>query len=204
MVFKRTLADLDPRAAMGASLVIAAVALAPLAAVDPPSAVPSAQAVVALVVLGIFCTAAAFVFFGALIAEVGPSRASVITYVAPAVAVVLGVAVLDESLGPGAIAGLALILAGSWLSTGGRLPPGGLGAVAARRGGGRRELEQLPGERRGGVGAEAEARDPAEAVVDDDHGDVLAVASEDQLFPRPGLDRGHGPPPGAAGDIRAP
>src|SRR6185436_2217856 len=50
-----------------------------LAAVDPHSAVPSAQAVVALVVLGIFCTAAAFVFFGALIAEVGPGRALVIT-----------------------------------------------------------------------------------------------------------------------------
>ena len=83
MVFKRTLADLDPRAAMGASLVIAAVALAPLAAVDPPTAVPSAQALVALVVLGIFCTAAAFVFFGVLIAEVGPGRGLVITYVAP-------------------------------------------------------------------------------------------------------------------------
>ena len=52
MVFKRKLADLDPRAAMGASLVIAAVALAPLAAVDPPTAVPSAQALVALAVLG--------------------------------------------------------------------------------------------------------------------------------------------------------
>ena len=74
MVFKRTLADLDPRAAMGASLVIAAVALAPLAAVDPPAGVPSAQALVALVVLGVFCTAAAFVFFGVLIAEVGPGR----------------------------------------------------------------------------------------------------------------------------------
>ena len=53
-----------------------------------------------MVVLAIFCTAAAFVLFGALIAEVGPSRASVITYVAPAVAVALGVAALDERLGP--------------------------------------------------------------------------------------------------------
>ncbi|HXV52433.1 MAG TPA: DMT family transporter [Solirubrobacterales bacterium] len=199
MVLKRRLADLDPRALMGGALAIAALALTPAALAAPPDEAVPAEAVISLIVLGVLCTAAAFVFFGALIAEVGPSRASVITYVAPAVAVVLGVAVLDESLGPGAIAGLALILAGSWLSTGGRLPPGGLGAIAARRGGGRRELEQLPGERRGGVGAEAEARDPAEAVVDDGHGDVLAVASEDQLFPRPGLDRGHGPPPPAAG-----
>ena len=123
MVFKRTLADLDPRAAMGASLAIAAVALAPLAALDPPGAVPPAQAIGALVVLGIFCTAAAFVFFGVLIAEVGPGRGLVITYVAPVVAVTLGVTVLGERPGAAAVAGLLLILAGSWLSTDGRLPP---------------------------------------------------------------------------------
>jgi drug/metabolite transporter (DMT)-like permease len=131
MVFKRKLADLDPRAAMGASLVIAAIALAPLAAVDPPTVVPSAQALVALAVLGVFCTAAAFVFFGVLIAEVGPGRGLVITYVAPVVAVALGVTVLGERPGAGAVAGLLLILAGSWLSTDGRVPPG-LAAVFTR------------------------------------------------------------------------
>src|SRR6266536_2574121 len=138
MVYKRHLTDLDARAAMGASLVIAAIVLAPLAAVDPPTAAPSASALVALVVLGLFCTAAAFVFFGALIAEVGPGRALVITYVAPVVAVALGVTVLGERPGAGAVAGLLLILAGSWLSTDGRLPPG-LTAVITRlrrRGGG--------------------------------------------------------------------
>jgi drug/metabolite transporter (DMT)-like permease len=131
MVFKRHLADLDPRAAMGASLVIAAVVLAPLAAVDPPSEAPSVSALIALVVLGLFCTAAAFVFFGALITEVGPGRALVITYVAPVVAVALGVTVLGERPGAGAVAGLLLILAGSWLSTDGRLPPG-LAAIVTR------------------------------------------------------------------------
>ena len=144
MVFKRKLADLDPRAAMGASLIIAAVALAPLAAVDPPSATPSVRALVALVVLGLFCTAAAFVFFGALIAEVGPGRALVITYVAPVVAVALGVTVLGERPGAGAVAGLLLILAGSWLSTDGRLPPG-LAAVIERL---RRRRGTEPVERR--------------------------------------------------------
>ena len=93
---------------------------------------PSAQALVALVVLGIFCTAAAFVFFGVLIAEVGPGRGLVITYVAPVVAVTLGVTVLGERPGAGAVAGLLLILAGSWLSTDGRLPPP-LVAVVTRR-----------------------------------------------------------------------
>jgi drug/metabolite transporter (DMT)-like permease len=131
MVFKRHLADLDPRAAMGASLVIAALLLSPLAAIDPPAQAPSAAALVALVVLGLFCTAAAFVFFGALIAEVGPGRALVITYVAPVVAVALGVTVLGERPGAGAVAGLLLILAGSWLSTDGRLPPG-LAALVTR------------------------------------------------------------------------
>ncbi|MGZ6645350.1 MAG: EamA family transporter, partial [Solirubrobacteraceae bacterium] len=52
-----------------------------------------------------------------------PGRALVITYVAPVVAVALGVTVLGERPGPGAVAGLLLILAGSWLSTDGRLPP---------------------------------------------------------------------------------
>jgi drug/metabolite transporter (DMT)-like permease len=131
MIYKRHLADLDPRATMGASLVLAAIVLAPLTAVDPPSAAPSVSALIALVVLGLFCTAAAFVFFGALIAEVGPGRALVITYVAPVVAVALGVTVLGERPGAGAVAGLLLILAGSWLSTDGRLPPG-LAAIVTR------------------------------------------------------------------------
>jgi drug/metabolite transporter (DMT)-like permease len=131
MIYKRTLADVDPRAAMGASLIVAATVLAPLAGVDRPSATPSATALISLVVLGLFCTAAAFVLVGALIAEVGPGRALVITYIAPVVAVALGVTVLGERPGAGAVAGLLLILAGSWLSTDGRIPPG-LRAVPAR------------------------------------------------------------------------
>jgi drug/metabolite transporter (DMT)-like permease len=92
---------------------------------------PSLSAIGALLALGFFCTAAAFVFYGMLIAEVGAGRALVITYVNPVVAVALGVAILGERPGPGAIAGLLLILAGSWLSTDGRVPPG-LAAVASR------------------------------------------------------------------------
>lgn len=124
MIMKRQLAQLDPRATMGASLALAAVLLTPAAAIAPPAAMPSTEALVALVVLGVFCTAAAFVFFGALIADVGPGKAVVITYVSPVVAVALGVTILDERPGAGAVAGLLLILAGSWLSTDGRLPPG--------------------------------------------------------------------------------
>ena len=85
--------------------------------------------------LGLFCSALAFLFFFALIQDVGPGRATVITYVNPVVAVALGVTLLGEGLGPTAVAGLLLILAGSWLSTGGRLPPG-LMTRSARAGGG--------------------------------------------------------------------
>jgi drug/metabolite transporter (DMT)-like permease len=70
----------------------------------------------------VVCTALAFVLFSVLIAEAGPGRATVITYVNPVVALGLGVVVLGERPGAGAILGLVLILAGSWLSTDGRLP----------------------------------------------------------------------------------
>ncbi len=123
MVLKRRLGGIDPRAAMGASLGLAALLLAPPAALALPREMPSASALVAIAVLGLVCTAAAFVIFTVLIHEVGPGRALVITYVTPVVAVALGVVVLGERPGVGAVAGLLLILAGSWLSTDGRLPP---------------------------------------------------------------------------------
>jgi drug/metabolite transporter (DMT)-like permease len=124
MVIKHWLADLDPRASMGASLAIAAVLLAPTIAIDPPRAVPGARAISAVVALGLVCTAAAFVIYTVLIREAGTSRATVITYINPVIAVILGVTLLDERPGAGAVAGLLLILAGSWLSTDGRVPPG--------------------------------------------------------------------------------
>jgi drug/metabolite transporter (DMT)-like permease len=124
MLVRLRFTTLDPRATMGASLAIAAVLLAPYAALDRPRTVPGAGALACVVVLGLLCTALAFVVYTVLIAEAGTSRATVITYINPLVAVALGVALLGEQLGPGAIAGMLLILAGSWLSTDGRLPPG--------------------------------------------------------------------------------
>ena len=134
MTLRAKLSDLDPRATMGASLAIATVLLTPLTAVSWPSEMPPTDAVIAIVVLGLLCTAAAFVVFGLLIAEVGAGRALVITYVNPVVAVALGMAVLGERPGAGAIVGLLLILAGSLLATGGRLPPG-LARALPRAGG---------------------------------------------------------------------
>jgi drug/metabolite transporter (DMT)-like permease len=124
MLIKLRMGGLDPRATMGASLAIASVLLAPVAAVNPPHAVPPAGAIACVIVLGLVCTAAVFVIYSILIAEAGTSRATVITYVNPVIAVGLGVTLLGEHPGAGSVAGLLLILAGSWLSTDGRLPPG--------------------------------------------------------------------------------
>jgi drug/metabolite transporter (DMT)-like permease len=122
MILSRHLLGIDARATMAVALGIAALILTPAAAFSLPSATPSAAAMISVVVLVVLCTAAAFLIYARLVGEVGPGRAAVITYVAPVLALGLGVVVLGEHPGGGAIAGLAAILAGSWLSTGGRLP----------------------------------------------------------------------------------
>ena len=119
-VVKRLLADLDPLGPIAASLALATVLLLPAVLVSPPEAVPSGQALGSLAVLGVVCTALGLVLFFQLIVEAGPSRAAVITYVNPLVAVVLGVLVLDERLGAMSAVGLLAILGGSWLATRGR------------------------------------------------------------------------------------
>ncbi len=121
IIVSRRLADLDPLGPVAASLTLSAIALLPAVFASPPHAVP-ASALWAIAVLGVVCTALGLVVFFQLIAEAGPSRASVITYINPVVAVLLGVVVLDEHLGAMSLTGLALILGGSWLSTGGRVP----------------------------------------------------------------------------------
>ena len=125
MLVKLGMDGMDSRAAMGASLAIATVILAPIAALDLPRRTPTVGAFAAVAALGVFCTAMAFVVYTVLVREAGTGRATIITYVNPLVAVVLGVTLLGERPGPGALAGLVMILAGSWLSTGGRFPPRG-------------------------------------------------------------------------------
>jgi drug/metabolite transporter (DMT)-like permease len=133
MMIKHRFRAIDPVGPVTASMGISALVLLPVAALSVPDSVPSGQTVMSVIVLGLACSAAGFLLFFALIHEVGPGRATVITFVNPVVAVALGIALLDEGLGPSAIAGLLLILAGSWLSTGGRLPPGLMTPVTARR-----------------------------------------------------------------------
>jgi drug/metabolite transporter (DMT)-like permease len=123
IVLKLKLDGLDPSAAIGGILTIAAVILAPLAALDLPSRTPTAGALLCVVELGVVSTAAAFVIMTVLIREAGTGRAMVITYVNPVIAVALGVILLGERVGAGALVGLLLILTGSWVSTGGGVPP---------------------------------------------------------------------------------
>jgi drug/metabolite transporter (DMT)-like permease len=103
--------------------ITATIVLLPLAVTRLPSRIPSLEVMVSLLVLGLICTALAYLAFFALVAEVGASRGTVITYVNPAVSVLLGVTLLGESLNVAIIMGFLLIIAGSWLSTGGILPP---------------------------------------------------------------------------------
>jgi drug/metabolite transporter (DMT)-like permease len=147
MIVKRRLSDVDPLGPVAASLGIATLLVTPFAAVSLPDSAPSADTIASVLVLGLLCSALAFLFFFRLIAEVGPGRATVITYINPVVALALGVAILDESVTTGVVVGLLLILAGSWLSTDGRVPPG-LAALAGRvrgRGRGRARGSEAPG-----------------------------------------------------------
>ncbi len=115
-IINRKLSDLPSLGVIASSLLLAALAYAPAAAIQLPHAWPTGRVIAAVLTLGVVCTALAFLLFFALIREIGPVRATVITYVNPAVAVALGVLLLNERL-TGAIAvGFALILAGSVLA----------------------------------------------------------------------------------------
>jgi drug/metabolite transporter (DMT)-like permease len=138
MIINRRLADLDPLGPIAASLALAMVLLVPAVAVSPPEGVPSGDGLASLAVLGVVCTALGLVLFFRLIVEAGPSRAAVITYVNPLVAVVLGVLVLDERLGAMSVVGLLAILGGSWLATRGRARTDPRTRDAATGAGGRR------------------------------------------------------------------
>ena len=117
LIISRKLADAPPIGVVAMSLVLPAIVYAPLGLSHMPSAIPPPQVLLAIGLLGVVCTALAFLLFFALIAEVGPVRATVITYVNPAVALALGVALLGEPLTIGAVVGFALILAGLFLAT---------------------------------------------------------------------------------------
>ena len=116
-IANRKLADLPPVAVNTVCLGATAVIYAPFAALTWPHHMPAANVLLSLAGLGVICTAIAFGVFFLLIAEVGPARATVITYINPAIAVALGVLVLNEKLTPEIGIAFVLILGGSILAT---------------------------------------------------------------------------------------
>ena len=140
IILARQLSDLPRFPVVSAALLLSAVAWAPYGLTHWPRHV-AATGIASIVILGLVCTALAFVIFFALVAEIGPNRATVITYVNPAVAVALGLLLLNERFTAGMGIGFPLILIGSVLaaSTGrvarptGQAAPDGRDRVAASR-----------------------------------------------------------------------
>jgi drug/metabolite transporter (DMT)-like permease len=117
LIISRRLADVPSMPVVTASLGLCALCYAPFALTQLPGTLPSGEVIAAVVILGTVCTSLAFLVFFKLIAEVGPVRATVVTYVNPAVAVALGVTLLHEPFTVGTGIGFVLILTGSFLAT---------------------------------------------------------------------------------------
>jgi drug/metabolite transporter (DMT)-like permease len=116
-IMSRRLGGLSTISVMALSLSLCALVYAPIAFVQRPAVVPSPAALGAVLILALVCTASAFLLFWALIDQVGPVRATVVTYLNPAVAALLGVAVLSETFTPVMGAGFGLVILGSVLAT---------------------------------------------------------------------------------------
>src|SRR5918995_1639688 len=102
MIIKHRFGELDPLGPVTASMGISALVLTAPAIGSAPSSMPSSDTIISVLVLGLACSALAFLLFFALISEVGPGRATVITFVNPVVAVALGIVLLDEGIGASA------------------------------------------------------------------------------------------------------
>jgi drug/metabolite transporter (DMT)-like permease len=116
IIVDRKLKDVPAIGVVTASLIVATLLYAPFAPMVWPEDFP-ASAAWSVIGLGVLCTASAFLVFFALIAEAGPARATVVTYVNPAVAIVLGAMVLSEPVTLGMVIGFPLVIVGSVLGT---------------------------------------------------------------------------------------
>jgi drug/metabolite transporter (DMT)-like permease len=116
-ILARHLSSLPAVSVTAAALALCAVVYAPLAAFQWPRTIPSVGVLGSVAVLALLCSAVGFLIFFALIAEIGPVRATVITYINPAVAALAGILVLHENFTVGMGIGFVLVLAGSTLAT---------------------------------------------------------------------------------------
>lgn len=139
IMLSRYLSDAPGLGVVAGSLTLCAVGYAPVGIAQLPSTMPGWDVVAAVVGLAVICTALAFLVFFRLIAEVGPVRATVFTYVNPAVAIALGATLLNEPVTLVTAAGFVLVLTGSILATrrpkpvtGGSSPHSASGSAASR------------------------------------------------------------------------
>jgi drug/metabolite transporter (DMT)-like permease len=119
IIVAKWLADVPGVGLAGVSLGLTAIVYVPAVLVTHtwPTAVPSVEVIVSVLILALVCSAIAFVVLFALIAEIGPVRATAITYVNPAVAIIAGAILLGEPVTGWTIVGFGLVIAGSWLVT---------------------------------------------------------------------------------------
>jgi drug/metabolite transporter (DMT)-like permease len=101
----------------GVAMAISAIIFAPFAYVQWPTGAIPINAVWSVVGLGVLCTALAFVLFFTVMADIGPARASLVTYINTAFAVLLGVLILSEPLTLGIMVGLPMVLVGSYFAS---------------------------------------------------------------------------------------
>ena len=99
------------------AMIITSIVFLPFAVVQRPTQMPSVEVVLSVIGLGVLCTALAFTMFFKVIAEIGPPRASLVTYLNTAVAVVLGIIILSEPITLGIVLGLPLVLIGSYFAS---------------------------------------------------------------------------------------
>jgi drug/metabolite transporter (DMT)-like permease len=140
LYLKRRFADAQPLGVVTVAMAASAVMVAPAALFTMPASFPDAGSIAAVSALGVVGTGIAFVIYYTLIATVGAAKAMLVAYVAPGFAVVYGVTLLDERFTLATLAGLVLILAGSWLAAEGRVP----GRVAATLGAHRASPSSAP------------------------------------------------------------
>jgi drug/metabolite transporter (DMT)-like permease len=121
LIIQRYLHAVDSIGPIAGSLAIASLMLLVPAMLSLPHRMPSALALSSVAILGLVCTALSMLMMFYLVRNAGASRAAIITYINPAVATLLGMALLDERLGAWGLTGFGFILLGSWLATRGSM-----------------------------------------------------------------------------------
>jgi drug/metabolite transporter (DMT)-like permease len=117
VIAARKLSDVPSMGVIAVSVAVVAILYLPVTVTSFAAGLPSADVLASVAVLGLVCTALAFVLFFRLLAAMGPTRSTLITFVNPAVAIVLGVIVLSEPITWGTVVGFPLVLLGSYWAT---------------------------------------------------------------------------------------